>query len=93
MNKIEEYIVVNKTLIENRIKWLEERSLNKWQDDELRLLRNILYYSIPLSPLIEDAFIGGSHFKEKYLKEIVLENSNIILKEPDFDKYISKLKI
>ena len=40
----------------------------------------------------EEFFIQGSHFKEKWFKKIKLSDSNIILKEPNFKKYLKSLK-
>ena len=44
------YIIINAEAIQKRIEWLEQRSLNKWQQDELRNLRLLLSQSTPLSP-------------------------------------------
>ncbi len=41
---------------------------------------------------MQECFIQGSHFKEKWFKKIKLSNSDIILKEPDFKKYLKSLE-
>ena len=41
---------------------------------------------------MQECFIQGSHFKEKWFKKIKLSDSNIILKEPNFKKYLKSLK-
>lgn len=42
---------------------------------------------------LKKAFTAGSHFKEKYYKEVHLLNSDIVLREPDFEKYLKSKKI
>jgi len=56
-------------------------------------LENILSNSIELIPEIEKAFDEGSHFKEKWFKEVSLLNSDIIIKEPNVENYINQLKL
>jgi hypothetical protein len=41
---------------------------------------------------IEEAFLAGSYFKEKWVKEIPLKNSDIVLREPDVEKYLNHAK-
>lgn len=41
---------------------------------------------------MKECFIQGSHFKEKWFKDVKLINSDIILKEPDFKKYLKSLE-
>ena len=40
---------------------------------------------------LRKAFEAGSNFKEKNFKEVHLTDSNIVLKEPDFNKYSESL--
>lgn len=92
MNK-DEYIVISKTVLEKRMGELIHNNLMGVNTSLVVQLKQVLTQSTPLTPIVEDAFMNGSNFKEKYVKEIPLEGSNIVLKEPDFDKYILNLKI
>ena len=87
------YVIINADKLQKRIDELENYQDKGNHIKEIFVLKQVLSNSIPLIPEIEKAFIQGSHFKEKYVKEIHLIDSDIILQEPDTQKYTSQLKL
>lgn len=88
-NMKDEYIIINKTGIQQRIEELEnlieKRKSNRICIEyraELKVLKEILSQSIPLIPEIEKAFYGG----QRSLKEKVLPKKTS-------QDYISNLKL
>ena len=85
-----EYVIINKTVLEKRIKELEEVSdeNNGSPDFVLKCeggmeeLKQILFQSIPLMPEIEDAYDAGK----------LDEEFSLIFDNPK-GKYISNLKL
>lgn len=96
---MDNYIIVNADAIQKRIEGLKKPiahfdgiHVSNEQNARIDELEELLSNSIPLIPEIEKAFIQGSHFKEKWVKEIHLIDSDIILQEPNKEKYVSQLK-
>jgi hypothetical protein len=89
---VTEYIIINKTVIQQRIEELENerKKLNRFidtttyttLDNLIKQLQNILSQSTPLIPEIEKAFVAGFNFEKGWKGDY-----------PNKKDYISNLKL
>lgn len=103
-----EYIIINKSVLEKRIKELEEEEISEfspgrrlWVDSAIKNLKEVLSQSTPLIPEIEKAFDEGQNRMQHEIIEKLglryqieqVSQSTILNMEVHSEDYSSNLKL